>query len=245
MLSVLRGVLEKAWLLGYMSSDDYLKATRIETVTGSTLPAGRAVPSGELKAVMAECESDPITTAGIRDAAIVGVSYSGGLRRAELAGLDLDDCTYNQETGEWSLKILGKRNKERVTFINNGAGDALSDWVAIRGDEPGPLFLRINKSGKFETDENGERIYNRITTQAIYNIMEKRGKQAKVKSFSPHDLRRSYISDLLDEGVDISTVAKMAGHSSVTTTARYDRRDEKAMQAASKRLSVPYTRRMG
>ena len=234
MLTCLRGVLKAAWRLGLVSAEDYHRAVDMDNVIGETLPTGRLVLPGELKAIMAECEND-LSPAGVRDAAIIGLAYSGGLRRAELAGLDLAECEYCQETREWVLKVTGKRSKERLVFINNGAGDALSDWVSIRGDKPGPLFMAIKKSGKTRP--------GRLTTQAIYNLMEKRGRAAKVKRFSPHDLRRSYISDLLDEGVDISTVAKMAGHASVTTTTRYDRRDEKAMQAASKQLNVPYTRR--
>mgnify|MGYP002351421843 FL=1 len=83
-----------------------------------------------------------------------------------------------------------------------------------------------------------------MTHQAIYNMLNKRIEQAGIKDFSPHDLRRTFISDMLDAGADIATVAKMVGHASVTTTARYDRRPEKAKQQAAELLSFPYTRRL-
>ncbi len=74
-------------------------------------------------------------------------------------------------------------------------------------------------------------------------MLAKRANQARVKKFSPHDLRRSFVSDLLDPGADIAVVAKMAGHASVTTKARYDRRGEQAKVKASTLLHVPYMRR--
>jgi integrase len=82
-----------------------------------------------------------------------------------------------------------------------------------------------------------------MTTQAIYNLLAKRAVRARVKDFSPHDLRRTFVSDLLDAGADIATVAKMAGHANIQTTARYDRRPEEAKQKAAELLRVPYRKR--
>jgi site-specific recombinase XerD len=83
-------------------------------------------------------------------------------------------------------------------------------------------------------------IPGRLITQAVYNMLSKRALQARVKKFSPHDLRRSFVSDLVDAGADIAVVARMAGHASVITTARYDRRKEQAKQKAATMLHVPY-----
>ena len=213
-----------------ITADDYQKAADIESVKGSTIPAGRELQPGELSALMADCYSDN-TPAGARDAAIIALSYATGLRRHELVNLDLEN--YDLSTGR--LVILGKRNKERTAYLTNGAADALADWLAVRGQDPGPLFLAINKAGKIAA--------HRISPQAIYNLLVKRAGLAGVKHFSPHDLRRSFVSDLLEAGADIATVSKMAGHASVITTARYDRRPEQAKQKAAGLLSVPYHKR--
>lgn len=230
-LSALRGVLRECWRLGLTSAEDYQRAADLGSVTGSTVPAGRELQPGEITALLASCESD-LTPAGARDAAVIALMYAAGLRRDEVVRLDLED--YEPDTGK--LVILGKRNKQRTVYLTNGAADAMADWLDVRGHEPGPLFLPINKGGKLQA--------RRMTNQAIYNLLAKRAELAGVRKFSPHDMRRTFVSDLLDAGADIATVAKMAGHSSVTTTARYDRRGEQAKQKAAGLLHVPYRRRL-
>jgi integrase len=123
--------------------------------------------------------------------------------------------------------------KQRTAKLTNGAARAMSDWLAIRGSDEGPLFLAINKSDKV-------RPAARLTSQAVYNMLKRRAAAAGVAHFSPHDLRRTYVSDLLEAGADIATVAKMAGHSNVQTTARYDRRPEQAKDKAAELLHFPY-----
>jgi site-specific recombinase XerD len=230
MICALRGTLKMAWRLGQMSAEEYHRAADIPAVRGQTVPAGRELRAGEIAALIMACQKDD-TPAGARDAAIVSLMYSTGLRREEIVAVNLQD--YDLDNGR--LLIRGKGNKERNVYPEGGASDALVDWLTVRGEEPGPMFIPINKAGKMTN--------RRLTNQAIYNLLRKRALEAAVKGFSPHDLRRTFVSDLLDAGADIATVAKMAGHANVQTTARYDRRPEEAKRKAGRLLHVPYRRK--
>jgi len=108
----------------------------------------------------------------------------------------------------------------------------------------GYLCVEIMKGHCSIRSEKVERyIYRRMTDQAIYNLLLSHAKQAGTARFSPHDLRRSFISELLDQGVDVVTVQQLAGHASVQTTAKYDRRGERAKKKAIGLLHVPYKKR--
>ena len=232
MLAALRGVLKECWRLGLMSAEDYRRAVDLKPARGETIPAGRDLGQGEILALVGACNADANTVGGIRDAAIIGLLYTGGLRRAELVALDLADI--NRSTG--AIKVTGKGNKQRLVYAIDGAWAALQDWLAARGDPPGKLFLPVNKGGQIT--------YSRgLTAQTVYDLLKRRAAQAGVRDFSPHDFRRTFVGDLLDRGVDIVTVQKMAGHASVTTTGRYDRRGEQVKQQAAAKLHFPYQRR--
>lgn len=104
----------------------------------------------------------------------------------------------------------------------------MTDWLVVRGQETGALFVAINKGGNLRTGH--------MANQAIYNVLAKRGESSGMQAFIPHDMRRTFVSDMLEAGAGIATVAKMAGHTSVNTTARYDRRPEETKRKAAQLL---------
>jgi len=107
-LSALRGTLRAAWQMGQMPAEDYHRAVSIDNVKGTTLPAGRDLTEGEIRALIASCSEDP-GPAGFRDAALIALLCLG-LRRAEAVALNVGD--FDSETG--AVKLTGKGRKERL-----------------------------------------------------------------------------------------------------------------------------------
>ena len=226
-LSALRGVLREAWRLGAMTAEDYHRAVDIQRVRGNALLRGRALGENEIAALFHVCQRDD-SPRGPRDAATLALGLCG-LRRAEIASLNFD-CDLDRDL--WVLRVHGKGNKLREVPLKNGTVDALRAWLRHRGLAPGPLLCPVRKGGHLAL--------RRLSTEAIYRICTRRAEEAGVRSFTPHDLRRTCVSTLLDRGVDLSIAAKITGHSALDTVARYDRREESAKHDAAETLTVPY-----
>jgi site-specific recombinase XerD len=230
-LSALKGVARMAAELGLLTGEAVSAIERIRGDKGSRLPKGRHIGAGEVVSLIQTCAAD-LSAAGARDTAIIALMRATGLRRAEVASLKLADLDADRAM----VRIIGKGNKERNAYIRNGAQRAMLDWLAVRGTEGAYIFCPINKGGRLDTSRG-------MTTTAVHNMLMKRATEAGVNDLTAHDFRRTFVSDLLDAGADISTVANLAGHSSVTTTQRYDRRGERAAEQATSLISVPYFKR--
>jgi integrase len=116
-------------------------------------------------------------------------------------------------------------------FVDNGAKRALDAWLAIRPAGGTAVFTSIRRGGHITAEG--------MTAQAIYNVVVARCDAARIEGVTPHDFRRTFVGELLDAGVDLATVASMAGHSDPATTAGYDRRNSRARQAAASKLHWP------
>jgi integrase len=226
-LAALRGVLREAWRLGRMNGEDLARATDLAGVSGTSLPAGRYVEDGEVRRLVAACLADD-SPGGRRDAAVLAALFAGGLRRAEVVALDVND--YDAPTGR--LTVTGKGRRQRRSALPAGGRRATAAWLQLRGLDEGPLFCPVDRAGRITI--------RRLTTQAVYALVDRRARVARVGHLSPHDGRRTFASDLFDAGVDAVQVQGLMGHASLLTTGSYDRRPELARLAAVERLHFPY-----
>lgn len=229
MLAALRRVLKEAMRLGLMNGEDYARAVDVADIRVTPMLRGRALTQQEIAALIKTCARDP-EPAGARDAALIAI-LRGGLRRSEVVALKLKD--FDQDTGALIIR-QGKGGKDRIAYLPRNAISAVNDWLLVRGNEPGALLCPVHQNVIK---------YRHLTDQSVRAILKKRQKEAGIAPFSPHDFRRTFISDLLDAGADIVTVQKLAGHANVTTTSKYDRRGEVAKRRAVDLLDMPYEER--
>ena len=225
-LSAVRGTLREAWRLELISAETLARVIDVGNVSASVLPAGRHVSVGEIRRLFETCDDTPV---GARDAAMLALLYGCGMRRSEAVALELDDY----EDGAVTVRY-GKGRKERIVYAPAGGKEAIDDWIVRRGGWSGALLCPVKKGGHIQR--------RAITAQAVLLRLRFLAKHARVSDLSPHDLRRSFVGELLDAGADISSVQQLAGHASVQTTQRYDRRPEEAKRRTAELLHVPYSR---
>jgi integrase len=218
-LVALRGVVMECARLGLLSRE---LATELEDVKGIPYvpkEKGRALPAAEVTLLFAACGD---TIVGKRDAAILALAVGGGFRRSDVCDLDVE----NWDSTAGKLKVRGKHNTWRSVYLKKANRAAVESWLLVRGTAPGPFVSPVSKHGTVIAGK-------RLTTNGVYDVLAAICTRAKITNFTPHDLRRTYISRLLSKGVDLSTVAQLVGHKSVQTTMRYDKRDDTAKEAAA------------
>jgi integrase/recombinase XerC len=139
-----------------------------------------------------------------RDVAILELLYATGLRVSELAGLDLEALDRESRT----VRVLGKGRKERIVPYGEQAARALEAWLGTRGEQAGPLFTNVRG--------------RRLTVRSIYTIVRRSARAAGItRPVSPHTLRHTFATHLLDGGADLRMIQELLGHSRLSTTQRY------------------------
>lgn len=146
-----------------------------------------------------------------RDRAILELFFSSGLRVSELVSLDRDKINLDKK----EFSILGKGSKIRIVFISDSAAQALKNYLEKRQDTDLALFVRHGKNIFRQEDI-------RLTVRTIQRIIQKyAAKAGLLKKITPHVLRHSFATDLLQNGADIRSVQALLGHSSINTTQIY------------------------
>ena len=174
---------------------------KVEKLLPSTLTvdeAFRLVESPSRDKRMSETE--------LRDRAILELLYSSGIRVSELVGLNPDRVDLDLGI----IKVMGKGRKERIVPIGTKAIEALKSYAKIRGrmEDTSPLFLNLRGG--------------RLTDRSVVRLVKKYGRQSGIfRKISPHSLRHTFATHLLDAGADLREIQEMLGHASLSTTQRY------------------------
>ncbi|WP_309719169.1 tyrosine-type recombinase/integrase [Armatimonas sp.] len=166
-----------------------------------------------------------------RDRAILETLYAGGLRASELVALDLDDLTFDSENGEGELRLRrGKGNKERIALLGRPAVVALQTYL---GTERTTLASQA-KSAKPTRAVFLNRFGSRLSDRAVRRLFDSAcGTISATHKLTPHTLRHSFATHLLDHGADLRVVQELLGHSDLSTTQVYT-------QVSTKRLKEVY-----
>jgi integrase/recombinase XerC len=151
----------------------------------------------------------------VRDVAIMELFYSSGLRVSELVGLDVRDADFVSET----VRVWGKGNKERMVPIGSHAMTALQKYRQQAGVQRGPLF--INKSMK------------RLSARSVQLLLKKYLHASDIGfDVTPHKLRHTFATHMLDHGADLRSVQELLGHASLSTTQIYTHVTKERMREA-------------
>jgi integrase/recombinase XerC len=154
-------------------------------------------------------QPDTTTPLGIRDRAWLELLYASGLRISELVGIDLDDFELRARL----VKVHGKGSKERIVPFGSKAEEAIRAYLPIRGDlcgDPDEQALFVNYRG------------GRITTRSVRRLFDGYLRKASLRAgISPHTLRHSFATHLLNAGADLRGIQELLGHASLSTTQKY------------------------
>lgn len=191
----------------FLEAEGYIASSPMQRV--SSAKEGRLLPK-----VMSEQEVEVLLDpAGeerlspelaARDQAILELFYSSGLRLSELVGVDLQDLDWEK----LHLRVTGKGNKQRFVFLTGHAAQAIRDYLKLRSHKSEALFL--NRFGQ------------RISPRAVQLLFRKRMGQAQLqRRATPHTLRHSFATHLLEGGSDLVTIKELLGHESLQTTQIY------------------------
>ncbi|EDJ1925270.1 tyrosine-type recombinase/integrase [Salmonella enterica] len=223
-LSALRGMAQTAFNLNSMNAETLARIRSVKRVSGDIQRKGRALDKQDIRALIQAAKQHSQPVRRCRDVAIVLTLCGTGLRAGELVKLERRDY----DNGILTVR-QGKGRKYREIHVADAVDKAIRTWLKISANEAdSALFSRIQRNGKVAGQP--------LTTTGVTGILEQLQHASGIAGFTPHDMRRTFITRLLELGVDINTVRQLAGHSDISTTTRYDCRGESMKISASRRL---------
>jgi integrase/recombinase XerD len=222
MRKAIRGTLKHARRQRIIDADTLeLLRDSFPTTSAQRVAPGRALSLDELRAVM---QGRDMSTLAIRDRAMFALGTMCGLRASEVASMKV-----TQSAGR-SATIWGKGGKERIVPLPLIVRTARLEWLAERhGIHVEALWLAC--------DNRGNVTGRPLSAQGVGQSMDRVARNHGLPRFSPHDMRRTTATMMLDQGEPANVVQELLGHANVGTTLRYDRGGAKRVEAASDRLS--------
>ncbi|MBA0035570.1 site-specific integrase [Pantoea sp. BIGb0393] len=225
-LSALRGVAQTAFNLNCMNAETLARIRSVKRVNGDIQRKGRALNKQEIRALIQTAKQHPLPVRRCRDVAIVLTLCGTGLRAGELVKLERRDY----DNGILTVR-QGKGRKYREIHVAAAVDKAIRAWLKVSANEAeNALFSRIQR--------NGKAVSSSLTTTGLTGILAELQQTSDIARFSPHDMRRTFITRLLDQGVDINIVRQLAGHRDISTTIRYDFRNKVTQCNASKSINI-------
>lgn len=223
-LAALKGVTQTAFNLQLLDADSLARIKTVKRVKGDSGNKGRALNREEVKRLIEATKAHPQKLRQLRDKAIVLTLCGAGLRVGELVALDIKD--YCPKTQTLTVR-QGKGRKHRQITVSSMVARAIQAWLKAKGNG-NAIFTGICRSGLV-----GQKA---LTPAGVTVILDQLAEIAGLEAFTPHDLRRTFITRLLEQGADINIVRQLAGHSDISTTVLYDYRACAARTGISQRL---------
>lgn len=226
LLRMLRGVAHHAWLSESISIETLQRIKAIKLPRGSRQSSGRYLSYTDVDQISALTLAQSNKIKALRDNAIFWLMYESGLRRAEVIGLDIRDIDLHL----CKIRVMGKGNKERYVPFSQRSDlySSIEQWLTVRLQHPeniSSFFCGVNRYQQLTSQ--------RLTTQTLNDLCKHIHQLGFSRRISPHDFRHSVATNLLRSGYDLLLVSKFMGHSSITTTQRYDRRTDDELQGVT------------